>query len=67
MLVGFNMTHYSTGEEVGGSLTVSIVREDSLTAVHDFNVKLIEGIGTNATHGKYSLLCRLIMVTSTVR
>lgn len=51
--VGFEMSGYSITEKNGTQL-ITIVREDSLTSVHDFSISLLLNALSTATHGIYS-------------
>ena len=48
--LGFDMAQYSI-EEAQVVLTVTIVREDSLTAIQDYSVELLRRSDSTATHG----------------
>ena len=47
------MAQYSTEEaELTSPLTIRIVREDSLTAIQDYSVELLQRSNSTATYGR---------------
>ena len=50
--VGFEMSSYSSPEDAG-TLSIRIVRKDSLISTRDFNISLNLSVSSTATSGKY--------------